>query len=174
MLETRQPAPPLSVPTLDGGTFTLAEAKPERFTLVVAYRGRHCPACSRYLGELEALLPEFAARGIEAIAVSMDQQDRAAESKREWGLANTRIGYGMSEETARAWGLAISTSRGKTSIGIEETARFAEPGLFLVRTDGTLYLAATQTMPFARPHLADLLKAADFVIENDYPARGEA
>ena len=174
MLKTRQPAPALSVPTLDGGTFTLADATPERFTLVVAYRGRHCPACSTYLGELDGLVAAFGKRGVEVIAVSMDGQDRAADSKREWGLGNTRIGYGLSEETARAWGLAISTSRGKTSIGIEESARFCEPGLFLVRADGTLYLAATQTMPFARPHLADLLKATDFIIEKDYPARGEA
>jgi hypothetical protein len=28
-------------------------------------------------------------------------------------------------------------------------------------------------MPFARPHLDDLLKAIDFVKEEDYPARGE-
>jgi hypothetical protein len=28
-------------------------------------------------------------------------------------------------------------------------------------------------MPFARPSFGDLLKAIDFVIANDYPARGE-
>jgi len=29
-------------------------------------------------------------------------------------------------------------------------------------------------MPFARPAIGDLMKAIDFIVENDYPARGEA
>ena len=69
--------------------------------------------------------------------------------------------------------LTISTSRGKTSIGIEEPAQFSEPGLFLVHPDGTLYWGSTQTMPFARPHFDEILGAIDFVTKNDYPARGE-
>ena len=50
-----------------------------------------------------------------------------------------RVGYGLPLKDARAWGLYISTSRGKTSAGIEEPALFSEPGLFLVRPDSTLY-----------------------------------
>ena len=38
----------------------------------------------------------------------------------------------------------------------------------------SLYYGAVQTMPFARPHMRDLLGALDFVIAKDYPARGEA
>lgn len=76
-------------------------------------------------------------------------------------------------DQAREWGLYISTSRGMTSIGIEEPARFSEPGVFLVRPDGTLYYGAVQTMPFARPHFDELLAAIDFALAKDYPARGE-
>ncbi len=68
----------------------------------------------------------------------------------------------------------ISSSRGKTSVGVEEPALFSEPGVFLVRPDGTLYWASVQTMPFARPHFKEVLSALDFVIKADYPARGEA
>jgi len=28
-------------------------------------------------------------------------------------------------------------------------------------------------MPFARPHFDEILGAIDFVVKNDYPARGE-
>jgi hypothetical protein len=28
-------------------------------------------------------------------------------------------------------------------------------------------------MPFARPHFADILAAIDYVLKNNYPARGE-
>jgi hypothetical protein len=69
--------------------------------------------------------------------------------------------------------LYISTSRGQTSIGIEEPALFAEPGVFIVRPDGTLYYGAVQTMPFARPQFQDLIGAIDFAVAKDYPARGE-
>ena len=88
-------------------------------------------------------------------------------------MQNLEIGYGLDLEVARQWGLYISSGRGKTSIGIEEPAMFSEPGVFLVRADGTLYWASVQTMPFARPHFKEVLAGLDFVIKADYPARGE-
>ena len=84
-----------------------------------------------------------------------------------------KFAYGLSLKSARQWGLYISTSRGKTSIGIDEPALFNEPGVFIVRPDGTLYYGAAQTMPFARPQFQDLLGAIEFAIAKDYPARGE-
>lgn len=59
----RRPVPALSVPLVGGGRFTLAEERPERFTMMVFYRGLHCPICSRQLADLEAKLDAFAARG---------------------------------------------------------------------------------------------------------------
>ena len=43
MLKTRQPMPELSFPMLEGGAWTLSERKPEQLSMVVAYRGAHCP-----------------------------------------------------------------------------------------------------------------------------------
>jgi len=57
---------------------------------------------------------------------------------------------------------------------IEEPPLFAEPGLFLVKPDGTLYWASVSTMPFARPHFDEILQAIDFALSKNYPARGEA
>ncbi|OZA72414.1 MAG: alkyl hydroperoxide reductase, partial [Polynucleobacter sp. 39-46-10] len=84
-----------------------------------------------------------------------------------------RMGYGLSLDVARQWGLYISTSRGLTSIGIEEPALFSEPAVYIVRPDTSLYYGAVQTMPFARPNFTDLLGAIDFALAKDYPARGE-
>ena len=95
-------------------------------------------------------------------------------AKDAWGLPNLKIGYGVPVEKSREWGLYVSTSRGKTSAGVDEPALFAEPGLFLVKPDKTLYWASISTMPFARPHFPEILQAIDFVIGKDYPARGEA
>jgi hypothetical protein len=83
------------------------------------------------------------------------------------------VGYGLDLTTARTWGLYVSSGNRKTSAGVEEPARFAEPALYLVRPDGTLYFGSVQTMPFSRPHFADVLTAIDFVQAKNYPARGE-
>lgn len=169
----RQPVPDLEVPTVGGGSWRLGDDKPENFTLVVFYRGLHCPICSNYLGDLEKKLGDFAERGVSVIAISTDEEERAKTAKQDWGLENLAIGYGLSLDKAREWGLYISTSRGMTSTGVEEPALFSEPGLFLVRPDGTLYFGTVQTMPFARPNFREILGALDFVLKNDYPARGE-
>jgi hypothetical protein len=73
----------------------------------------------------------------------------------------------------REWGLHISTSRGKTSIGVEEPALFAEPAIFLLRSDRTLYRATMQSMPFARPHFDEILSAVDLAINNGYLRAGK-
>jgi peroxiredoxin len=174
MLKPRAAVPALNVALAGGGQWDGGTAKPDKFTMVVFYRGLHCPICRAYLTELNRLAADFAQRGVEVIAISSDVQERAEKAKSEWTLPNVKIGYGLSEANARAWGLYISTSRGTTSIGIEEPARFSEPGLFLVKPDGTLYYGAVQTMPFARPHFDEMLKAIDFAVAKDYPARGEA
>lgn len=173
MLIPRQPVPSLTVDTVAHGNFNLANEAPERFTMLVFYRGLHCPVCAKYLVELARLLPEFASRGVNVLALSSDDRERGVAMADKVGAPALRFGYGLSLQSACEWGLYISESRGKTSIGIEEPALFSEPGLFLVRPDGTLYYGAVQTMPFARPIFSDLLGALDFAIARNYPARGE-
>jgi hypothetical protein len=105
----------------------------------------------------------------DVIAVSCDDRARAERTVREWDLKGLRIGYGLTIERARGWDLFISNA-----IKEGEPAQFSEPGLALVKADGTLYAISIQSMPFARPHFNDVLNAIDFVIKENYPARGEA
>jgi len=172
-LMPRQAVPPLQVPTLDHGSFTLSEDAAPNFTLVVFYRGLHCPICLKYLLELGRLQPEFDKRGVKVVAISSDGRDRAQAMADKLRAPALRMAHDLSLSTAREWGLYISTSRGTTSIGIEEPPLFSEPGVFIVRPDGTLYYGAVQTMPFARPHFDELLAALDFALDKNYPARGE-
>jgi peroxiredoxin len=173
-IKPRQPAPVLEVDLLDGTHWSLARQKPRNFSMVVFYRGLHCPICRKYTGELNGLAGEFDKRGVGILVTSTDTKKRAEQAQAQWGLSDLAIGYGVSINTARQWGLYISTGRGMTSAGVEEPAVFAEPGLFLVRPDGTLYWGSFATMPFARPHFNEILQAVDFVLSKDYPARGEA
>ncbi len=173
MLMPRQPVPALNVPTLAHGDFKLAEDAATNFTLVVFYRGLHCPICLKYLLELGRLQPEFEKRGVKIVALSSDGRERAQAMADKLNARDLRMGYDLALGNAREWGLYVSTSRGVTSIGIEEPALFSEPGVFIVRPDGTLYYGAVQTMPFARPHFDELLAALDFALAKNYPARGE-
>ena len=174
MLKPRQPAPALAFDTLDGGRWALADQRPEQFTMIVVYRGLHCPICRRYLTELNGMIGEFDKRGVTTVVTSTDPEERARTARDQWGLDKLKIGYGVPIETAREWGLYVSTGRGVTSAGIEEPSIFAEPGLFLVKPDGTLYWGSFSTMPFARPHFNEIAQAIEFVVSKNYPARGEA
>lgn len=173
MLIPRQKTPDLSMDTLAHGKFDLSSEGSERGTVVCFYRGLHCPICANYLTELEKKTANFKERGVSTIAISSDDQERAQAMADKIEANDLRIGYGLPLTKAKEWGLYISTSRGTTSIGIEEPALFAEPGLFMVTPEQTLYYGSVQTMPFVRPHFSELVGALDFAIANDYPARGE-
>ena len=173
MLLPREKTPELSVPTLDHGPFDLSGETSERGTVVCFYRGLHCPICAKYLVEMGRQVDAFAERGYGTVAISTDTEERARAMADKVAAPDLRFGHSLSLSKAKEWGLYLSASRGTTSIGIEEPALFSEPGVFLVRTDGTLYYASVQTMPFSRPHFSELVGALDFAIANDYPARGE-
>ncbi len=164
----RQPVPSLEVPTVNGGLWSLAGQTPENFTLIVFYRGLHCPICKPYLRDLNRRVGDFKERGVGAIAISCDGEDRARVSKEEWGLSPLVVGYDLPIDSARQWGLFLSSG-----ISDKEPAQFCEPGLFVVRPDGTLYASVVNTMPFARPSFEEVQQGLDFVIPNKYPARGE-
>ena len=172
VLKPRQPVPELNLSTFQG-PWSLSEQEPENFTMIVFYRGLHCPICSKYLAELNKMVDDFSEVGVSILAVSSDGEERAQQAREDWGLDKVNLGYGLSVDQAREWGLHRSAGRGKTSIGIEEPAEFAEPGLYLVRPDNSLYWGQVSTMPFARPHFREILGALNFALTNDYPARGE-
>ncbi len=164
----RERAPELELPVVGGGTFHLAERRPERFTMVVFNRGLHCPVCQAQLRELDRRLDEPTERGIEVVSVSGESADRATRMRDDWALQRLPLAYGLTEQQMRAWGLFVSRA-----ISDDEPAVFNEPALFLIRPDGTVYYEAILSMPVGRPRLDDLLGGIDYWTANDYPARGE-
>ncbi len=172
VLKPRQAVPALSLNSLQG-EWHLDQQKSDNFTMIVFYRGLHCPICLKYLTELESVLDKFSAAGVNVIAVSSDDEARARETAQKSKLSNLNLGYDLSIEQAQQWGLHRSKGKGKTSIGIEEPEEFSEPGLFLIKPDDTLYWASISSMPFARPDFSAILGAVNWVVANDYPARGE-
>ena len=160
-------APALSLPLVGGRTWSLADQSPKNFTMVICYRGLHCPVCKMYLSKLNNLTEMAAEAGVNVVAVSMDPEDRATQTKSEWELGNLDIAYGASAEDVRNWGLYVSIA-----FKDAEIPQFAEPGLFWVRPDGRLYLIDISNMPWSNPDVEFLLSKVQFAIDNSYPARG--
>jgi len=168
MLKPRQKTPDLTINLVNDTEWTLSKQDPKAFTMLIVYRGIHCPVCKKYLEELQTKLSKFNDLGVNVIAISSDTEEIAKKTYDEWDIGDVPIGFEFSIEDAREWGLFISK-------GIkDEPETFIEPGLFLIRPDQELYAASFQSMPFARPGFDDILNAIKFVKKEDYPARGEA
>ena len=58
-IKPRQPVPELEFDTLTGARWSLTAQTPQHFTMVVFYRGLHCPICRRYLTELNGMIGDF-------------------------------------------------------------------------------------------------------------------
>jgi len=160
-------APALSLPLVGGGTWTLADQSPKNFSMVIFYRGLHCPVCKMYLEKLNGLIDMATEAGVGVVAASMDPEERAAQTKADWDLDNIDLAYGVTVEDAKNWGLYLSTAFKEV-----ENDQFVEPGLFWVRPDGRLYLIDIANMPWSRPDVEFLLSKVQFAMDNNYPARG--
>ncbi|WP_379546781.1 peroxiredoxin-like family protein [Qipengyuania sp. DSG2-2] len=168
MLTPGQSVPELDLPLTIDARFELSRQSPQNFTMLVFYRGKHCPICKGQLEEIGGRLSDFTDAGINVFAVSMDSEERAAVAHKEWDTGDLPLAWGLSEEQAREWGLFISEKRPDS----EEPQVFSEPGLFLIKPDGELYFQVVQNAPFTRPSLDQLLQGLNYVIKNDYPTRG--
>ena len=160
-------APNLKLPLVGGGEFDLASEKPTNFTMVLFYRGYHCPVCKNYLSSLVSLLDDYNAAGFNTVIASMNGAELAEKTVSEWGLSSLRVAHSLTVDDAKNWGLWISKAFKDVEADI-----FTEPGLFWIRPDGKLYLADISNMPWARPDLGNLVSKVGYALENNYPARG--
>lgn len=126
------------------------------------------PDLSWLPAQLDRAAEKLSAMGVEAIAVSGGTQQRAEASVADWKLARPRTAYSQDVASMREWG--CSSARGKDP----EPDVSGEPGIFLIRPDGTIYMVALNSMPAARPRIDDVVQAIEFFIEKSYPPRGEA
>ena len=162
--------PDFSVQLADGSTWRLHENAPKYMLMIDVYRGYHCPRCRGHLEALSEAMDDFAAAGMDVISISTDRKERADKSLAEWKVGKLKLGYGLSEQDAGRLGLYMSKP---IEIRPMEQFAFAEPAVFVVRSDLTLYGAIVQTFPFARPKIPDLLEIPKFAAAQNYPPRGD-
>lgn len=159
--------PALDLPKIGGGSIKVGVPK-DRWTMLFVYRGKHCPRCKRFLNKLDAALSEWTAV-MDVVVVSADTEEKAEADRAEFGWTFD-LCYGLTENQMRALGLYVSDPLSEA----ETSSRFAEPGAFGIRPDGTLMLVEISNGPAARPDLEELLDGMIFNITNDRPTRGTA
>lgn len=169
-LVSGQAFPDVSVPLVGGGEMTLGKPKEGKdWQVVVVFRGKHCPICTRYLGEWNAALGKLAEIGVDLVAVTADTGARTQEQIAALDLGFP-VGYDLSETDMARLGLYASQPRNER----EGERPFSEPGLFVVNGDGVLLIADISNVPFARPAVSDMVNGLGFIKDpaNDYPIRG--
>lgn len=168
MLKPREKAPKLQVNLVNDTKWSLYDQSPKNFTLIIFYRGKHCPVCKKQLEALKKSIDDFTNKGVNLIAISTDSEERAKETYKEWDIEGVPVGYNLPIEEARKWDLFISK-------GIkDEPDTFSEPGIYLIDKEHKIYWISKQSMPFGRPNFKDILKGIEYILEEGYPARGEA
>lgn len=162
--------PEMKVQVLNGELTELG--KPESghdWKLVVVYRGKHCPICTKYLNTLETVLPSFYDNGVDVIAVSGDSKEQLEAHLEDLDISFP-IAYGLTVEQMNTLGLYISDPRSAK----ETDHPFAEPAVFVVNGEGNIQIVDISNAPFSRPDLEALANGLVFVRkpENNYPIRG--
>ncbi|MCF2860306.1 redoxin domain-containing protein [Pseudoalteromonas sp. SMS1] len=162
--------PEVTVSLLNGEQRTLGDPQSGLdWQIVLIYRGKHCPLCTKYLNQLETYRDKLAEIGVDIIAVSGDSKDQL-----ETHLQNVSVGYpiayGLPLEKMKTLGLYISVPRSEQ----ETDHPFAEPALFVVNSQGNIQVIDISNNPFVRPELAALTNGLAWIRnpDNNYPVRG--
>ncbi len=162
--------PELVATSLSGETEDIGKPSDDaEWRMVVVYRGKHCPMCTKYLNKLEGYVEQLKAMGVDVVAVSADSEEQLREHSEKLEVSFP-LYYGLTLEQLEALGLYISNPRSEQ----ETDHRFPEPGMFVVNQDNKLHVVDISNNPFARPEIDTLLAGITFIKnpENNYPIRG--
>ncbi|MEL7310574.1 MAG: redoxin domain-containing protein [Pseudomonadota bacterium] len=162
--------PPLPVSRLDGETVDISQPTGDcDWQLVVVYRGRHCPLCTKYLNALEGFRQQLSEIGVDLAAVSADSRDQLEEHSEKLDV-NFPLFHGLTLEQMQELGVYISIPRSEQ----ETDHNFAEPGLFVINSEGQLQVADLSNNPFSRPDLEVFVSGLEWIRnpDNHYPIRG--
>lgn len=162
--------PALDVHDRDGAIVDIGKPTGDAdWQMVVVYRGRHCPLCTKYLSKLAGYRQRLLDIGVDIAAVSADSKEQLEEHLTQLDV-NFPVFHGLTLEQMQGLGLYISVPRSEK----ETDHDFAEPGLFVINADGRLQVVDVSNNPFARPDLEVLVSGLEWIRApgNNYPIRG--
>lgn len=157
-----------------GGTVTLSSLYADGPVLLVFYRGGWCPYCNYQVHELSQAWPDFQARGVTPVLVSVDRAEASAQTQASWEIpfpvlsdptlkAHTawNVNFSVDDEIVKRYqrfGIDIEEYSGQTHHTI------AVPSMFLIDRDGVVRWAHAELDYKTRPTLEQVLAAIDGAI----------
>ncbi len=157
------------VPLVDVNADAAAQKEDaDSWTLVVIYRGQHCPICTNFLNALDTLYGRFLGIKTKVVAVSADSKAQLLKNMDNDLQVSFPVYYGLQLEDMKRLGVYISEPRDES----ETDHLFSEPALFVVNHKHQIQLVDIASGPFARPNLDQLLEGLSFARDNRYPIRG--
>lgn len=79
-IEAGSQFPEIKAQSLDGESVALhRRTNGADWKMVVVYRGKHCPLCTKYLNQLETFKNELEGIGVDTVAVSGDSEAQLKE-----------------------------------------------------------------------------------------------
>lgn len=164
-------APDAKLLTAKGEPTQLSAVIGAKPTLLIFYRGGWCPYCNSQIHELTKAYPEFQARGIMPVAISVDRAEESAETQALYtipfpilsdpDLAAHRAYRVLNElgqedlDRLAGFGMDIEAASGRTHHTI------AVPSLFLLDANGVIRWAHADQDYKVRPSIAKVLGAID-------------
>ena len=160
----------LPVSNPEGETIDISKPTGDaEWQMLVVYRGRHCPLCTKFLNNLAGFRQRLLDIGVDIAAVSADSKAQLREHRSRLDV-NFPLFYGLSLQQMQDLGLYISIPRSEK----ETDHNFAEPGLFVINSNAEVQVIDLSNNPFARPDLEVLVSGLEWIRkpENNYPVRG--
>ncbi len=162
--------PEITVKSLNDQDVTLGKpAKGTDWQMIVIYRGRHCPLCTKYLNQLEDYKQRLFDNKVDLVAVSGDSKEQLEDHLQKLNVSYP-LYYGLTLEQMESLGVYVSVPRSEK----ETDHNFSEPGLFVVNEHGNLHVVDISNNPFVRPELEHLASGLEWIRDpdNNYPIRG--
>ncbi len=137
--------------------------------LVLIYRGKHCPLCTKYLNQLETFKQRLSEAKVDIVAISGDSHAQLNEHLEKLDVSYP-LAYGLSLQEMKKLGVYISDPRSEQ----ETDHPFSEPALFVVNERQELHVVDLSNNPFVRPDLETLVNGIEWIRnpDNNYPIRG--
>jgi len=166
-------APALSLLLINRDVFALKDSK-ELFMVIVFCCEVHCPICKTHVKEIEEHFQKALDAGIKIVVVLMDTKEHADLFHKEVADALNQeklqlpVPNGLTECQASKWGLCFSEKHPNA----DKPDVFSKPGVFVIRPDNGIFMMQTQSAPFARPSMDQLIEGLQCASEHNCPVHG--
>jgi peroxiredoxin len=177
-LDIYQAVPDLDLALVNGASWSLSKQHGARYMLVAFYAGADDEDSRDRLVDLGRHVDMLGRRGVHVIAVSADDKERAVYAWRQWRLDGLPIGYGLSRQSAHAWGLEARQAFPGEPARLhrlpvhtegdalqEEGDWQVEPAVFLIRSERQLAWSGQLSGGPGWPSVQELLEALESVEE---------